>query len=172
MPDLDAIINRMQTARSTLLAAADQVPGSYWQNRPDPARWSAAEVIAHLTQVESTITSSAVKLVQSEPRRISLWKRWHIPFWVVEMRLARRQTPIPLDPALVSGKEETLARLREARRRTLGFLEETHPRDLSAYFWPHPFLGTLNLYEWFRLIAHHEIRHTKQIREIVTFFHE
>jgi hypothetical protein len=31
---------------------------------------------------------------------------------------------------------------------------------------PHAFLGTLNAYEWFQMIASHEVRHTKQMKEI------
>jgi len=50
--------------------------------------------------------------------------------------------------------------------RTLAFIEETRDRDLSKYSMPHPFLGTLNAYEWLQFIASHEIRHTKQMREI------
>jgi hydroxymethylpyrimidine/phosphomethylpyrimidine kinase len=41
-------------------------------------------------------------------------------------------------------------------------------RDLSKYLMPHPFLGTLNAYEWFEMIASHELRHTKQMKEIAT----
>jgi hypothetical protein len=67
---------------------------------------------------------------------------------------------------LLNAKEEMLGELRAARERTLAFLEETSKRDLSAYCWPHPFLGMLNGYEWFEMIARHEIRHTKQMREI------
>lgn len=63
-----------------------------------------------------------------------------------------------------------LARLRAARTRTRAFLEETAGRDLRAYYWPHPFFGPLNFYDWFRTMAHHEVRHTKQLREIVEFF--
>lgn len=170
--DLGGLLDRLGDARSALFAAADQVSGSRWRQRPSPARWAAAEVIAHLTQVEGAITSNAVKLVEREPRRFPVWRRWRAPFWVIEYRLARRETPIPLDPSILGGKEEMLAALREARRRTLAFLEETRARDLSAYAWPHPFLGTFGFYDWFRLIAHHEIRHTKQIREIVNSFHE
>jgi hypothetical protein len=35
-----------------------------------------------------------------------------------------------------------------------------------VYCWPHPFLGVLNTYEWMEMIAGHEVRHTKQMREI------
>jgi hypothetical protein len=38
--------------------------------------------------------------------------------------------------------------------------------DLGKYSMSHPFLGTLNAYEWLQFIASHEIRHMKQMREI------
>jgi hypothetical protein len=59
-----------------------------------------------------------------------------------------------------------LAELRQVRERTLAFIEETMGRDLSKYRMTHPFLGSLNAYEWFQLIASHEIRHMKQMQEI------
>ncbi len=65
-----------------------------------------------------------------------------------------------------------LARLQEVREKTLAFMNETRECDLSAYRWPHPFFGSLNLYDWFRTIAHHEVRHTKQIREIIAAIQE
>ena len=59
-----------------------------------------------------------------------------------------------------------LAELRGVRERTLSFIEETRERDLGKYTMGHPFLGTLSIYEWLQFIASHEIRHTKQLREI------
>ena len=162
----------MTGARANLLSVADRVPTGHWQERPGSAGWSTAEVIAHLTQVETAITTKAAKLVEHEPHAVPVWKRFHLPVRLIEVRIVRRKTPIPLEPALVTDKEEMLARLREARHRTLGFLQEVGERDLGPYRWPHPFFGSLNLYDWFRVIAHHEVRHTKQIREIVISFHE
>ena len=105
MPDLDAIIERLNSARSDLFAVADLVPRGRWQHRPSPGKWSAAEVIAHLTQVETVITGKSAKLIQDDALPVPLWKRWHLPVQIVEFRLTRRQTPIPLDPALVAEKE-------------------------------------------------------------------
>ncbi len=67
---------------------------------------------------------------------------------------------------MLRDKEEMLAELRTVRERSLAFLEETKGRNLSEYCWKHPALGTLNTYEWMRFIASHELRHTKQMREI------
>ncbi len=85
---------------------------------------------------------------------------------IVEARVIRRKAPSALEPQVISEKEEMLAELRGVRERTLAFIEETRGRDLSKYNMPHPFLGTLNAYDWLQFIASHEIRHTKQMREI------
>jgi len=172
MPDLNLILERMGSARAALLSAADRVPSGRWQEQLAFGGWSTAELIAHLIQVECAITTKAAELVERHPMPVPVWRRLHLPLWMIESRLVRRKTPIPLEAGLVADKEETLARLREARRGTLGFIQEVSGRDLSPYRYPHPFVGSLNLYDWLRVIAHHEVRHTKQIREIVNSFHE
>ena len=58
-----------------------------------------------------------------------------------------------------------LADLQSVRGRTLAFLEDTGNRDLSAYYWPHAFLGKLN-YSWFTFLAAHQIRHTRQLVDV------
>ena len=60
-----------------------------------------------------------------------------------------------------------LAELREIRGRTLALLLDTRNRDLTVYRWRHPFLGSLSSYEWFSFLGSHQIRHEKQMREIV-----
>jgi hypothetical protein len=62
---------------------------------------------------------------------------------LVETRLIRRKSPIPVDPALVPEKEEMLALLPRVRKRSLVFMEETRGKDLSKHHIAHPFLGNL-----------------------------
>ena len=59
-----------------------------------------------------------------------------------------------------------LNELRVTRTRTLAFLQETQSRDLGAYRWKHAFLGSLTTYEWFEMIAAHQMRHAKQVKEL------
>jgi len=148
------------------LAAADAVPADRWKTCPSKGRWSAGELVCHLIQVERTIITNADRMLQRPPKRLPFLKRFHIPLAIVESRLIPRKTPIPLDPSLVCGKEEMLAQLREVRERTRAFMEETAGKGLKKYHMPHPFLGTLNFQEWFQVIASHQIRHTKQMKEI------
>ena len=84
---------------------------------------------------------------------------------LVEARIIKRKSPVPQDPGLLAEKEILMAELR-ARERTLAFLSETERHDLRQYCWQHPFLCMLSAYEWMEMIAAHQIRYTKQMREI------
>jgi hypothetical protein len=152
------------------IATANAVPLQQWQQSPGAGRWSAAEVVVHVTLVEQAITEGARKVIRGDPRRFSFLSRLHPPLQIVAWRGIKRKTPIPLDPTLVTNREAMLARLAEGRAQTLAFLEENHGHDLSRWFWRHPALGPLNYYAWFRVMGYHDLRHAKQIREIVGFF--
>ena len=166
MQSLNPILEKLARAQAGLLQEADAIGVDEWKRSPGNGAWSAAEVVAHLIMVERSILEKADRISQKQPRPIPFFKRFHMPMAMVEARVVRRKSPIPLDPGLVQAKEAMLAELRNVRERSLAFLDETKNRDLSVYCWPHPFLGMLNLYEWFQMIASHEIRHTKQMREI------
>jgi hypothetical protein len=166
MPTLQSISNHLSRAELQFLAATDLVSSDQWRTCPGEGRWSAGELVCHLITVEQFIIHRASKLLQSHPTPRPFLKRLHLPMLLVEARLIPRKTPIPLDPALVCEKDTMLAQLREVRAGTLVFIEQTSGKDLGNYHMPHPFLGTLNMYEWFQMIAFHQIRHTKQLKEI------
>jgi DinB family protein len=148
------------------LRAADQIPSANWTERARPEQWSAAEIVAHLICVERAILTNADHIVQKSPRHIPLWKRAHLPMWLAAVRLIRLKSPAALEPTATGNKEELLGELRETRERAFAFLGETEKRDLRVYCWKHPFMGRLNFYEWFELIAAHQIRHTKQMQDL------
>lgn len=166
MRPLDPIREKLRCAQTGFFRAADSISAEKWNTKPDPNEWSAAELVAHLMMVERAILGGADRITQKKAKPIPFLKRFHFPMWLVESRIIRRKSPLPLDHSLLSSKEEMLGGLRAARERTLAFLEETAKKDLSAYCWPHAFLGMLNAYEWFEMIASHQNRHTKQMREI------
>jgi hypothetical protein len=170
VPRLESILEKLALAQDRLLRTADSIPSDQWKTNPGKGGWSAAEIVAHLIMVERAVIANADRIVQKTPKRVAMLKRVHLPMALVEARLVQRKTPIPLDPELVREKEAMLAGLREVRERTLAFMDETKGRDLSAYRWPHPLLGSLNLYGWFHVIASHQIRHEKQMRKIATCY--
>jgi hypothetical protein len=165
---IDPILEKLERAQTAFFRCADSVPLELWSTRPGPEQWSAAELSAHLIAVERAIVGVSDRVTQKVPKYIPAMKRLHLPLWLVQSRLIRRKSPIPTDTTLLGSKEEMLAGLRGARERSLAFLDETQRKDLSVYCWPHPFLGMLNVYEWFEMIAAHQLRHTKQMKEIST----
>ena len=170
MPDVADITALLSRSQAALLAAAQTVPDDTWRKAPSPGAWSAAEVLAHLTMVEEAITGGVARMLAVPPKQLPFWKRIHFPPRVAQLRQIKRRTPIPLDPALVLEKAESLARHTALRKRALELLTENAGRDLSAYRHKHPFFGYLNFYEWFSTIGYHELRHTEQIQEIVEVF--
>jgi DinB superfamily len=164
--NLDPLLENLATAQAGLLRAADAIPADRWTESPAEGRWSAGEVVCHLIGVERAIISRADKILQKPPRNVPLYKRFRLPMAMVEIRFIRRRSPVRLQTQLLREKEVMLAELREVRGRTLAFIDETKGRDLSMYMFPQAFLGMLNLYEWFQMIASHEVRHTKQMKEI------
>ena len=166
MPSFTSILRNLARAQREFLCAAEGVSAEQWKQCPSKGCWSAGELVAHLIMVERAIVQNADASLQKPPKARPFFQRFHLPMALVEARLIKRKTPIPLDPGLVSQKQEMLAQLREVRARSLSFLEETRGRDLGRYYRRHPFLGTLNLYEWFQRIAAHQRRHTKQVKEI------
>jgi len=171
MRDIAAIRSHIERCRVAFLAAAGGVPADKWRQPPGGGCWSAAEVVVHVTQVERAIVDGARKLLAEPPRQFSLWSRvLRPPFHLAQWRgpgFMRRKSPIPLDATLVADREPMLARLAEGRAVTLALLEETKERDLRAWRWKHPFFGPLSYYEWMRTLGYHDLRHAKQIREIV-----
>ena len=166
MPPLEPILEKLDRSQHNLLRAADAVPADLWKTCPREGAWSAAELIAHIMTVERAVVGAAGRILKKQPKPTPIWKRFRLPFVFAEIRLARLKTPIPVDPQLLREKDAMLAELRDVRRGTLALIEETRNRDLSAYRWRHPFLGSLNAYEWFFLLGSHQIRHEKQMREI------
>lgn len=170
MPDILPIVEHLKHTAAGLRAMAEACAPERWRDAPRPGAWSAAEVIAHLTMVEDSTLAGADKALRHGPRKVTLWQRLHPPVSIVQRRLPRVKSPLPLDLNLLGGKLEMLNGYAARRVRSLALVAETKDRDLSKHYWRHPFFGMLDFYEWFWLIGHHEIRHTKQIREIVGSF--
>ena len=162
--NLGALIEKLRRSRERFESAARAIPGPYWRTPPNEGAWSAAEIVAHVTMVETLMTGAAAKITRKPPVPVPLWERFHVPVPLVAWRGKRVETPIPLDTLLLDDREVMLRRLIEQRGRTLAVLEAGRGSDLRKYRLQHPFLGSLHYYNWFRTLAEHDVRHAKQLR--------
>ena len=170
MKNLDPILRLLQMSRDRFVAIANGVPPSSWRQSPASGAWSPAEVVAHVTTAEQFIIGRSKMVLQTPPKQLPVLKRFHLPPVLVAWRVRKRKTPIPLDSSSIADKPDALDRLAVTRGETLSFIASTKDQDLSSSRSPHPFLGSLNMYDWLRTIAYHELRHAKQIREVVETF--
>jgi hypothetical protein len=170
MVEIAPILQKLKDARVALFATAQAVPCDRWREAARPGAWSAGEVIAHLTMVEGRVVSGAEKIASMPAIVVPVWQRIHLPVQLAAWRGFRVKSPVPLDSNLLDEKEIMLERLTGLRKLTLDFIESNRSRDLHPYRFKHPFFGSLDLYDWMRMIACHELRHTKQIHEIVESF--
>ena len=167
MTKLQPILEKLARAEAEFLHTSDVIPSPQWLEQPNPGRWSAGELVAHLCDVERDVRGYADRVIRKTPLPVPFIRRLHFPLAFVETRVIKRKVPAMVAQSTeLFDKETMLAQLRSVRERTLAFLQETQHRDLSAYSWRHPFLGRLNFYNWFAFIAAHEIRHSKQMWEI------
>ena len=160
------VLQKLARSRNALISATDGIRTEDWSKRPGEGQWSAAEVVAHVMMVEQTVIAAAERILKKQPKPISFLGRLHLPIAMTERRVVRLKSPIPVSPELLGEKDAMLLELNRVREQTVALAKENASRDLRAYCWKHPFLGSLNPYEWLSFIASHEIRHEKQVREI------
>src|SRR5260370_22245966 len=91
MASLATIIENLARAQRDLLRAADAVPADEWNTSPAEGRWSAGELIGHLSAVERAILNRTDKLLQKPPKPVPFFKRFHVPMIIVEARVIRRR---------------------------------------------------------------------------------
>jgi hypothetical protein len=167
MANLRPLFEKLRRTREKFEAAARAVPEQHWRTPARAGAWSAAEVVTHVIMVETLMTGAAAKITRKPPVAVPVWKRIHIPVTLVSWRIRRVESPIPLDTLLLDDREVMLSRLAEQRLRTLSVLQAGRDANYRNYRLQHPFLGSLHYYDWFRTLAIHDVRHAKQLREIV-----
>ena len=62
---LTEVLSRLDQSRSALRDAVDAIPAAMQRQRPAPDRWSAAEVIEHLTLVERIFGGRIVNAIDA-----------------------------------------------------------------------------------------------------------
>lgn len=171
-PHLQEVFDRLDRTRAALRAAVNAVPVRVRRTRPAPDRWSAAEVVEHLSIVERLFRERIAKAIETAgalARESADRKPLPPP---VEARMAdrvnRRHAPEAAVPTGEVSCEAGLEHVEAGHARLRALVSQTDGLALSDVTSDHPFFGSLNVYQWIELIAAHEARHTEQIREIAS----
>ena len=139
--------------------------------RREGGEWSVAEILEHLVLAETGTSKLIRKMLKESAGRLPAYPADDSVLTVREAGRSRErmtEAPEAAHPKGSYGKEEILrlaARVREETRETLTMLAASDPRGVE---FPHPFFGSMNLYEWpHRIIREHERQHHPQIERIL-----
>jgi DinB superfamily len=167
---LQEVFDRLDRTRAALCAAVNAVPAEDRRTRPSPDRWSAAEVVEHLSIVERLFRERIARAIEAAGA-LARESSDRIPLPPpIEARMAdrvnRRNAPEVAVPTGAVPCETGLQHVEEGHAQLRALVSHTDGLALSRVTSEHPFFGALNVYQWIELIAAHEARHTEQIREI------
>ena len=139
--------------------------------RPAEDRWSIADCIEHITVVENFVLGNIQKMLQAPPepaRQDEVRGKEQVILERVPARERRVKGPAEVQPQCRWPEFEELVRQFEAtRERSVRFSAVTQA-ELRHHFFPHPFLGLLDCYQWLLFLSAHCERHVRQMEEVKT----
>lgn len=163
-------IQLLKNSEKEFLESVEKLSDAQWNYKPAPERWSVGEVAEHILLAEGQLFG-AVQRALAQPADPDWEKKTAGKTEFLERALLNRdhkaQAPESIQPHGKLPREEVVSRFKEARARTLKFIEETgEPLKEHTLDHPFPVFGTLNAYQWLIYIPLHNMRHDKQIAEV------
>jgi hypothetical protein len=168
-PRIAELLDYVAAQTALLRAAYDAVPASRRGTRPEPGRWSPAEVIHHLAIVERRLAQRLSVLVEQAralPPETDTSSVLDTPRARMTLDRTKRfvtneaSEPRDTDPARVWDD------LMDARRSLEQVVVSADGLALGGVSAPHPALGGFNGYDWIAFVGAHAARHADQIREM------
>jgi hypothetical protein len=166
----DRAVAYLTETQKDFLAAIDGLTEEQWKFKAAPDRWSIAETAEHIAVAEGTVWTVVRDKIMKSPaapeRRDEVKGKDERILEVIPDRSTKVQAPEILQP---TGRWQTQAALAKeftaTRGATIEYLRTTND-DLRSHFGEHPFLKTLDAYQWLVLNGAHTKRHTGQILEV------
>lgn len=172
-PRLQEVFDYAERARTDLLTLLTEVTPDEWESRAGSGGWTVREVVEHLALVESGSVRALFRAFRTA-RDAGLGQETEAGSVLSSLdwsRLTEVVTPIKA-PSFTQPTGASIAELREqlatSRSGLRKFAAEADGYALAGVEFPHPRLGSLNLYQWVLMIGQHERRHLRQIRNILT----
>lgn len=163
-------IKWMKDSHAETLAALEGLSDEQLKFKASPEKWSVLEVAEHIMMAEGLLFAAMNQALAAKPNPDWEAKTKGKTEFLENVMVGRKGKASAPESIVPSGKlsaKEVIAKLKEARAKTLKFAEETQ-LPLKAHTSEHPFpvFNTLNAYQWLVYIPLHNFRHNKQIEEV------
>lgn len=159
-------IQLLESRKEMLLATVAGLSQEQWHFKPASERWSIAEIVEHLINVETLVLMLIPRVLTSAPITETLENN----DLSMQTRVAGRRNKVQAaDRVRPTGRwqeqAELIAAFCAARDKTVAYSRGTQD-DLRHYAGPHPTLGLMDCYQWLLFLCAHTERHLAQIREL------
>ncbi|HYJ05372.1 MAG TPA: DinB family protein [Chthoniobacterales bacterium] len=166
----DRAVEYLKQTQKDFLAAIQGVSEAQWKFKAAPDKWSIAETAEHIALTEQTIwdlVSGKIMKSPAAPEKAAAAKgKDETILTVIPDRSRKAQAPERLQPTGKWATQAALAKDFEALRgKEIAYMTETK-EDLRNHFEEHPFLKTMDAYQWLIFNGAHCKRHTAQILEV------
>jgi hypothetical protein len=171
-PRLEALFTALDAHRAVLADAVASVPEELRERRLVADRWSVAEILEHLSLVETRVAQTvATKIAAGRAAGLAHEEDSSpLPPSKRLVMVMERQQRVPAPDVLEPRSGMSIAQAWAALDRSRQALREAALSGdglaLGTLSSPHPFAGPFNLYQWIAFVGAHEVRHAAQIREI------
>jgi len=163
------VVKLLHDSQNEFLRLTSGLSDAQWTAQPAPDRWSVRQTAEHLVLGEAAMLAKIEEALASPPHpdwQAQDARKTRFLDRVLPDRGHKATAPAPLRPQCHWTREETIARYREGRARTLAFAAQID-RPLKSHSAEHPFpiFNMLNAYHWLLYIPLHNVRHNQQIAE-------
>jgi hypothetical protein len=169
---IDAIYATNEKIRQRLKKTAGSLTDEQANSLPEGEKWTAAQIVEHISIVDEGIGKICNKLLQKAEAEGKLFDgsvRLSPAFLERSGDIANMRLEAPERVRPTGGKTiaESLAVLDENRIKLNSIKQLFETFDGNEFTFPHPFFGEISAIEWLRLLGGHEARHTRQIEALV-----
>ena len=159
-------LRRLDSIHSKLVDTITPIEDPLFSRNPTDNEWSVAEIVHHLCLVEERVIKELETQLANPPRRIGFLRKL-IPTSIVASRLVRVKAPRAMNPINPPARTELIANYDTARSRLKELCSLHDENRFKQIVFKHPFLGEIDGTATISFIGYHELRHYKQIREVI-----
>jgi hypothetical protein len=159
-------LKRLDSVHQKLISAISSLDPSIYSRRPAEGEWSVAEIVQHLCLVEGRVTKELEAAIAREPRRVGFFRRL-MPTSIVSLRLIRVKAPKAMNPLDSPGRDQAIENFGRTRTNLKTLCAAHSEERFRNLVFTHPFLGEMDGVATVSFIGYHELRHYKQIREVL-----
>jgi DinB superfamily len=163
---MEKTLARLESFHSQLLALVATVDDSQFDRRPAENEWSVAENVHHLRLSEARIVAELEKLLAQPPQPLTPLRRM-IPMSLIGLRITRVKAPKFVEPLNPPPRQTIIDEYNAVRAKLKAVCNNAGRARLSNVTFTHPFFGNITGTAAVSMAGYHELRHYKQIREVI-----